>query len=605
MKLNATQLSTGTLVSNAPRGFSVPDFQRNYAWGEEQVSQFWADVKSLLDGSVEDHFLGPVVLLEADNSRKPVIDGQQRLTTLVILASVIRDYLLLEMDDPHIDVEGNRIVVSQKLTPLLFLPDLKSPRLEGNYQIRAIIENYVVRNPNTPERKHFADKEHPLNKSQARASKNVELAQSTLKRLFVEWIEAEANLSDHRVAEINSIIEAILNKIQFLVIEVGNEEDAFTIFETLNDRGLKLSPGDLIKSYLLRRIMEQNPATDRQSIIDDWERILENLEDYDVSNFLRHYLLTKFNQPIQKKVIFSHLKGKMLLNNSGELMTERQKLDDIANSSLYYGLLLGNNGATADAGELERRLSLISMVGESYRIFLLKAMQLGFKDEDLLLAIRASEILTLRWNIAKENAQELETLFRIAAHKLIKSDSAGLKEICRELVLKSPTDEVVLSAFTTKVSRDTSLQAFVMRSLCVGLTGSDVTTSKKEVSVEHIAPQKPKLSLWYERIANIETDANELSYEDYLYMWGNITILEKKLNSSVSNSTWETKLAGTEKYKGYRASGIVVTNDLLGVKEWNKEQILKRTKWVAENAIKYWPRELVAIPSGKLSNYQP
>ena len=171
--------------------------------------------------------------------------------------------------------------------------------------------------------------------------------------------------------------------------------------------------------------------------------------------------------------------------------------------------------------------------------------------------------------------------------------------------MKSPTDEVVLSAFTTKVSRDTSLQAFVMRSLCVGLTGSDVTTSKKEVSVEHIAPQKPKLSLWYERIANIETDANELSYEDYLYMWGNITILEKKLNSSVSNSTWETKLAGTEKYKGYRASGIVVTNDLLGVKEWNKEQILKRTKWVAENAIKYWPRELVAIPSGKLSNYQP
>lgn len=245
------------------------------------------------------------------------------------------------------------------------------------------------------------------------------------------------------------------------------------------------------------------------------------------------------------------------------------------------------------------------MVGESYRIFLLRAMQLGFEGEDLLLAIRAAEILTLRWNIAKENAQELETLFRIASHKLVKSDSAGLKEVCKELVSKSPTDEVVASAFISKVSRDTGLQAFVMRSLCYGLTGSDVTTNKKEVSVEHIAPQKPKLNLWYERIAQIETDSNESSYEDYLYMWGNITILEKKLNSSVSNSTWETKLSGNEKYRGYSASGIAVTKDLLTVQEWNREQILNRTKWVAENAVKYWPRELMPIPSGRLEHYQP
>lgn len=603
MKLNATQLSTGTLVSNAPKGFSVPDFQRNYAWGEEQVSQFWADIKSLLDGTVEDHFLGPVVLLESDGERKPVIDGQQRLTTLVILASVIRDYLLLKMDDPHIDVEGNRIVVSQKLTPLLFLPDLKSSRLEGNYQIRSIIENYVVRNPNTLERKNFTDHENPLTKTQLRASKNVEIAQTLLRSIFTSWIEGESIHPDNRVHEINVLIETLLDKVQFLVIEVGNEEDAFTIFETLNDRGLKLSPGDLIKSFLLRRIMEQNPATDRQAIIDDWERVLDNLEDYDVSSFLRHYLLSKFDRPIQKKIIFNTLKGKIPLNTTGEYMSEKQKLDDISNSSLYYGLLLGNNGANADAGELERRLSLISMIGDSYRIFLLRAMQLGFKDDDLLLAIRAAEILTLRWNIAKENAQDLETLFRVSAHKLQKGDSSKLAEVCRELVAKSPSDEVVSSAFITKGSRDTSLQAFVMRSICYGLTGSDVTTSKKEVSVEHIAPQKPKLSFWYDKIAQVETSADELSYEDYLFMWGNITILEKRLNSSVSNSTWEIKLAGNEKNKGYAASGIVVTKDLLSIPEWNFDLILKRTKWIADCAVQYWPRELGPLPGGKLKSF--
>jgi SAM-dependent methyltransferase len=139
MKLEAKQMSVSSLVKSARHGFSIPDFQRNYAWGNAQLEQFWADVTSIAEGKFTDHFMGPIVLLNSDQ-RKPVIDGQQRLTTLVILAGVIRDRFVVEYKDPQYTVEGTSQVYSNLLNELLFLTDLKTPLMQGNYQIKTILD---------------------------------------------------------------------------------------------------------------------------------------------------------------------------------------------------------------------------------------------------------------------------------------------------------------------------------------------------------------------------------------------------------------------------------------------------------------------------------
>ena len=592
MKLTANQYAISGINSKTPHGFAVPDFQRNYSWTESEIRQFWTDIENVFNDISTDHFLGPIVVLETDNARVPLIDGQQRITTLMILASVIRDYLINEMNNPYLETEGTSVFISQKVSQILFLSDLRTARLESNYQIKDVFDKYIVRNPNTDLRRHFSTTPSLLQIQEKRASKSLEASQKYLKQLFESWVEKEPSV-EARKLRIDQLIDVMLSKLQFLYIEVGNEEDAFTIFETLNDRGLKLSPGDLIKSYLLRRIVEQNSLVNRQSIIDTWERIPTHLEDYDISNFLRHYLLTEFNEPIQKKKIFSVLRNRLEIEARNDSTAAKKQLDAITTASFHYGRLLGSESISEDSPEIQRRLELLSMIGDSYRVFLLKVMSLGFSEDDLMLAIKSVEKIAFRWIACKWNAQELETKLQKAAHQLVSGDSAQLLQVCKSLIDDSPGDDIFENSFKLGISKETKLQAYVMRSLCFGITGSDVTTNRREVSVEHIAPQNPRSDYWFSVIApNSSSEENVKIYQDFVYRWGNITILENKLNSSIRDAEWNIKKNGNGRKGGYNLSSIQTTKDLMNFSNWSAELIEKRSEWVAEQALIYWKKEI-------------
>ena len=439
-----------------------------------------------------------------------------------------------------------------------------------------------------------------LTKKEQRISKNLESAQITLASLTKRWIDQYSAVEEKKRA-IQKLYEVVSNKIQFLYIEVGSEEDAFTIFETLNDRGLKLSASDLIKSFLLRRIIEQNPATDRAEIIENWEKIPAYLEDYDISSFLRHYLLTQVDVPVQKKKIFSLLKSDVESGARENPQSAKSKLDELINSAFHYGRLLGTESISEDSPEIQRRLGLLEMVGDSYRVFLLRVLQLGYTEDDFLLAIKSAEKIAFRWAICGGNAQQLETKFQNYAHELQAENVGNLKQVCTKLIMDSPSDDLFSAAFTASSSRDTRMQSYVMRSLCYGITGSDVTTSRYEVSVEHIAPQNPlpeSAAEWHRQVAPKESIDDAPTYDDYVYRWGNITILEKKLNSSVGQNIWKIKREGKPgaetniKFKGYRASNIEVTKHLLNIDAWTSRQIDERSEWIAAQALIYWKREL-------------
>lgn len=611
MKLNAQQMSLSGINERALAGFSVPDFQRNYSWTDAEIRQFWQDLEAVLEGQSPDHFMGPLVVLESTSGRTPLIDGQQRITTFVILASVVRDFVIKNMDNPTIDIGGASFFISQNYLKILFLNDMTTPRLQSNYQIGGIFEDYIVRNPNTEQRKNFDSKPTMLTKKEQRLSKNLEIAQSTLATLSEKWINQHSATEDKKRA-IQKLYEVISNKIQFLYIEVGNEEDAFIIFETLNDRGLKLSASDLIKSFLLRRIIEQNPATDRAKIIENWEKLPSYLESYDISSFLRHFLLTQEKVPVQKKKIFSLLKLDVENKARQNPKSAKNKLDELIISAFHYGRLLGTESISEDSIEIQRRLGLLKMVGDSYRVFLLRVLQLGYTEDDFLLAIKSAEIIAFRWAICGGNAQQLETKFQNYAHELLPRDPENLKIVCTKLVMDAPSDELLSAEFAFGSSRDTRMQAYVMRSLCYGITGSDVTTSRYEVSIEHIAPQNPmpeSASEWHTKIAPAESIDDTPTYEDFVYRWGNITILEKKLNSSVGQNVWKIKRDGkpgaetTLKFTGYSASNIEVTKHLLELEAWTAEFIVLRSEWIAEQAVIYWKRSLPKASPNQISGF--
>jgi hypothetical protein len=230
----------------------------------------------------------------------------------------------------------------------------------------------------------------------------------------------------------------------------------------------------------------------------------------------------------------------------------------------------------------------------------------GFSTEDQLIAIRNVETLLFRWVVCGKNAQVLENLFQSGARSLREGDSESLKEACRLLISSSPSDEEFAASLRQSGSRDTRLQAYAYRSVCRGLTGSEVTTDRQEVSVEHIAPRNPEGDYWYHKVAPKEVNQSDTSqkiYEDYVYMWGNITILERPLNSSVRNGEWEIKKNGQGRYKGYSNSTIPTTRHLLGIQEWNSPEILNRTEWFITQALSYWKREFSLFTYPTLADY--
>lgn len=602
MKLDANQMSLSSLISSSRHGFSVPDFQRNYSWTDSQLEQFFIDVTAVAEDRFPDHFLGPIVLLNSEH-RKPVIDGQQRLTTLVVLAGLIRDKFVEDFADPQYEVDGTTQVHSNRINELLFLNDLTTPLFQSNYQIKSILEAYVIRSPKSEMRKRFEVKNDRLSAHDKRAAKNLINAQNYLSSKLNAWLEEYSTVQENQILRLSQLVTAIKERVQFLTIEVENEDDAFTIFETLNERGLKLSPADLIKSYILRKVLEENSTANRDEIVDVWDSIMESLGDYDLTNFLRHYLLTLHNESIQKKVIFPKIKFEIEpTDKSVKPVSARKKLEDIRTAALSYAQLLADGSASIENANVEVALKKLNMISDNHRIFLLKVLLANFEaPEDLLFAIRSVEKLIFRWIICGENAQVLENHLQTAAHKIKNKDRDSFLQACQYLISVSPSDEMFKQALLTKSFRDSKLQAYALRTLNLGITGSEVTTDRKEVSVEHIAPQKPADEAWYLKIAKKDLETNDSedtpTYENYLNKWGNLTILERKLNSTVQNNIWDLKKAGLGNKHGYQKSNIATTTELLSISDWTKEVIDARTEWFTDCALVLWSKSL---PTAKL-----
>lgn len=606
MELNADDLSLTSLCSRYRNGLSVPDFQRGYSWTAQQIEQFWSDITSVAEDRYSDHFIGPVVILKSE-TRAQVVDGQQRLTTIVILSSIIRDTLIMDYSDPYNEIDGNKEYLSQKLNQIFFLSDLSTPYFDGNQQIKSVLNGFIIKHPKSQDRKRFEEHWDLLSPKEKRHSKPLCNAHKVLTESLKSWLVGVSPSKDAQKKSLNKLIDAVLERLHFLSIEVGSEDDAFAIFETLNERGLKLSPADLLKSYILRRVLQDNPASDRDAISASWDQITDYLDEYDVSNFLRHYLLTLHDSSIQKKVIFKKFREEIEPTpGSRTPVAAHRKLEEIKYAAQCYGQLLNTRTIVIDNSNLDNSLRKLNMIGDSHRVFLLAVMLKGFSTEDLLIATRNVETLLFRWVVCGKNAQVLENLFQTGARSLREGDSESLKEACKTLVSASPSDEEFGASLRQSASRDTRLQAYAYRSICRGLTGSEVTTDRQEVSVEHIAPRNPEGDYWYQKIASKEAsqgDTSQKIYEDYVYMWGNITILERPLNSSVRNGAWEIKKNGQGRYKGYFNSTIPTTRHLLGIEEWNTSELLSRNEWFVVQALKYWKREFSLFAYPTLNDY--
>ena len=580
------QITTGAsdiynlFSSHGTASVSVPSFQRNYSWTKDQVSQFLIDIYDCARDN-QPHFWGPIVVLRDPKSptELQIIDGQQRITTTIIFLSILRDRAQ-SLNDRFINPGTPGVYdIAPTVRNFLFQPPLyTTPRFSGSYLIDDILKKYVLADPNYPGPKNGAlIPRPPLTVRGAKMSAALKTQTRELRSAYLLMSKSiDKELASCKESEkknfVANLFTALTTHFEIHTMEMNNEDDAYLLFESLNDRGLRLNPSDLLKTFTLREIRNNPGAVSVEDALDDWDDMVETLGDFDFTKFLRHYLLIKTDDKVQTGKIFTQFKKQISkLGKNGAL----QNLSNVKSAAENYAILLGK----VPHADKDLTDSFVRMNGysDTHRVFLLGMLESGLPVGSLQLLTRAIEFLSFRWIAAGKNAQDLENLYQGSVRALLaKPTAATATQIANDLMKKAP-DEAEFDDLTQ--TEAVGLERYILRRI-ESSTGGAIAGVPH---IEHLAPQKPAKTdtHWFTAVAKPDKeDTKGFDYDDYKINWGNLTLLEDSLNKSIKNSPWPTKIKGTGRYKGISASNYNLNTHIKTMKKWGAADILRREKWV-------------------------
>lgn len=259
-KLNVDQKTIMLLLSDKKSDFLIPDYQRPYAWGENQCQTLWDDIVSFafpddnsdnFNAEVDEYFLGCIVTFENEqNRKKEVIDGQQRLTTIMLLLRAFYEKLGNMQDRNSVNT---RKMISQCLWKTDEFGD-------ANLNILKIDSEVATDN----------DKEEFLNI--LKTGKVGEKQNSNYAKNYRFFQEKINQFLDKMPSYFAHLPARILNNCILLPIEADTQDTALRIFSTLNDRGLPLSDADIFKAQFYKYYSAKNQ---RDSFIEQWRELEE------------------------------------------------------------------------------------------------------------------------------------------------------------------------------------------------------------------------------------------------------------------------------------------------------------------------------------------
>lgn len=219
--------------------YVIPDFQRPYSWEREQCESLWDDIvdfHATAPADEERYFLGNIVVNPADGGKWSVVDGQQRLTTLLLLIKAL------------FKSAGTYSALEKCLRVL----DKRTDDLTDELRVKS----EVVADDAINLRKIIFDEEKTNNN---KLVANFEY--------FIEAIDNWRKINDNSADALVNLIDTFLDKVVLLPIECGSNDDALTIFQTINNRGMLLTDADIFKAKLYHFV----PELERNVFIGDWK----------------------------------------------------------------------------------------------------------------------------------------------------------------------------------------------------------------------------------------------------------------------------------------------------------------------------------------------
>lgn len=559
------------------RLLEIPFYQRAYVWKEEQWDRLISDMEFVTE-TRKPYFLGSVILKQGDapktwenfSDRKIVVDGQQRLTTLLILLKVIALKTgkmkgfdnAFRLDDDDDDKQGPIALVHGK-------NDVKDFNLVMDHTV--------------------AEKIVATEKSQIISAFNY----------FLDKVDTD---------KIDK--NAITQNVQFVCIELSEGEDEQQVFDTINSLGVNLTTAELLKNYFFNK-----------DNVDEYQKYW--YDTFESSTEKREYWETEIDAGKKKRAmidIFFDSYFQTFLQNKKYRVTADDKTyysrdDRLAHSYQDFIKKYCTNkheilGTLAEYANLFRDIFQPSYCKKSmiyssaiqrinviifglktstlipYLLFVSKKVPDTVERDKIISVLEAYVMRRMVLHITTKNYNHLFT--SLILNEVISADELAkyLKE-SDDTTMYVPSDEELLKGFNE--SKLTNLQTkgivYFIESYKRSTKDSTSLLGFDSYSLEHLMPKK-----WRNEWDIPETEEKIKQRDSILLTLGNLAIITQTLNASIRDSKWEDKKTGKNKDTGLDscAAGLYTMSNVLNQNVWNEEQIKIRAEWLYNQAKEMW-----------------
>jgi uncharacterized protein with ParB-like and HNH nuclease domain len=533
--------------------YEVPKFQQDYSWQTEQWDDLWQDLLDLHHSETKAHYMGYLVLQTANSKQYQIIDGQQRITTLSLLILAILKQLK-HFENSDIEKENNakrreqlRMSYIGYLNPVTLVPNNK---LKLNRNNDAFYKTYLVQLSEFPLR--------GLNPSER------------LMKACFEWFSENLAKTFDNGENITAFIDNIVDKLFFTIITVGDELNAYTVFETLNARGVQLSAADLLKNYLFS-IVDNGEAHEIEfdQLETLWSQTVDKLGNEKIPEFLRCYWNSKY-KTTHKNDLFKVIKKR--INTKKEVFDLLRDLR--AKVDLFMALKNPEDEYWQGDIEIKTYLNELKVFETKQPISLLISAYDKLDKNDFKTILKICSVICFRYNVIGElNPNEAETVFNSIANSIANTSNFHKSDFLPIY----PKDEIFQTDFANKelkrTNRNNKIIKYILAKIENRLSGRDIDFESEQNSIEHILPENPNES-W-----EISDEALKRSR----FRLGNLTLLEKSKNNQLQSADFQTKKT------------VFITSDFHITKkigknygEWNESQIIKQQRILAKEAKTIW-----------------
>ena len=581
--------------------YRIPRYQREYTWRQHD----WASLYDDVFGNDPGYFLGSIIVIQGPVSASSgiyeyeVIDGQQRLTTISLLLAAL--YKQISGYDDLIDEDLRADEVVPLRNRLVFKQDKKQTRVIPQVQnnnladFRWIMREVAGLKDSMQVPKNFG------NRRMARAF-----------GYFVRRLEDEVEglKREGALSKLLGMVSRLCSAV-FVQIDVDSHADAYTLFASLNNRGVPLSAVDLIKNTLLSKIGCDD--SDLDYYFEQWQEILRRLgDDYTTQERFFRQNYDAFRRAANRPYAVEGKQfplGSVATRSNLLAIYERRIGDDatgvlselMENSALYARIICSD--ADNPDSELDKQLLELSRAqGVPSYLMLLYLLKnrgvLGLVDDDLAEIVDVLVRFFVRRNVTDTPPTYiLERLFIALCEEIEDGGFRGarlLAHVKRRLVDVSASDELFRKRLEGPIY---DVNPDMCRYILTRLAAPSVTKEMKGLwdryqsgsyvwTIEHIFPQGRKIpKSWVDMMGEGSESLARDIQETHVHTLGNLTI--SGYNSKLGNLSFAEKRDRKDQngaYVGYR-NGINLNEDLVGSNTWNRERIESRTKKLVNKAM--------------------